>query len=41
LLGERGVIEVVTTIGYYCIVSFVLNTALVAPPPDATPLPEP
>jgi 4-carboxymuconolactone decarboxylase len=41
LLGERGVIEVVTTIGYYCIVSFVLNTAQVAPPDEATPLPEP
>jgi 4-carboxymuconolactone decarboxylase len=40
LLGERGVIEVVATVGYYCLVSMVLNTAEVPLPPDATPLPE-
>ncbi|MBI5090645.1 MAG: carboxymuconolactone decarboxylase family protein [Actinobacteria bacterium] len=40
LLGERGVIEVVATVGYYCLVSFVLNTAQVPLPPDATPLPD-
>ena len=40
LLGDRGVVELVTTIGYYCLVSLVLNTAEVAIPTDATPLPE-
>lgn len=40
LLGDRGVIELVTTIGYYCLVSLVLNTAEVPIPADATPLPE-
>jgi 4-carboxymuconolactone decarboxylase len=40
MLGERGVIEIVATVGYYCLVSFVLNTAEVPLPPDGAPLPE-
>ncbi|MGD9998143.1 MAG: carboxymuconolactone decarboxylase family protein [Ilumatobacteraceae bacterium] len=40
LLGERAVIEIVATVGYYCLVSLVLNTAEVPLPADATPLPE-
>jgi 4-carboxymuconolactone decarboxylase len=35
LLGERGVVELVGTIGYYCMVSLVLNTAEIAVPDDS------
>jgi 4-carboxymuconolactone decarboxylase len=38
LLGERGMIDLVGTIGYYCLVSLVLNTAEVPVPDDAQPL---
>jgi len=40
LFGERGVIELVATIGYYCMVSLVLNTAEVPAPSGEPPLPE-
>ena len=33
LLGERGVIDLIGTVGYYCLVSMVLNV-------DRTPLPD-
>lgn len=39
-LGEQGVVELVATIGYYCLVSLVLNTAEVPIPAGAVPLPE-
>jgi len=34
-LGERGVVELVGILGYYCLVSLTLNIFRVAPPPDA------
>jgi 4-carboxymuconolactone decarboxylase len=40
MLGERGVVELVGTIGYYCLVSLVLNAAEVAVPGDAELLPD-
>jgi 4-carboxymuconolactone decarboxylase len=36
--GERGVIDLVGTLGHYGVISMVLNTARVAIPKDATPL---
>lgn len=36
--GERGVIDLIGALGYYTIVSFVLNVDRVSLPPDATPL---
>jgi 4-carboxymuconolactone decarboxylase len=38
LFGERGVVDLVGTIGYYCLVSLTLNTFEVAVPADAAPL---
>jgi 4-carboxymuconolactone decarboxylase len=35
MLGERGVVELVGTIGYYCLISLVLNTAEVPVPGGA------
>jgi 4-carboxymuconolactone decarboxylase len=40
LLGERGVVDLVGTVGYYCLVSLILNVAEVPVPDDATPLPD-
>jgi 4-carboxymuconolactone decarboxylase len=37
--GERGVIDLIGTVGYYCTVAMILNVDRVALPPDATPLP--
>ena len=37
--GERGVVDLISTVGYYGMVSLVLNTARVALPADAQPLP--
>jgi 4-carboxymuconolactone decarboxylase len=34
LLGERGVVEVVTTAGYYTTLAMVMNTARTPPDPD-------
>ncbi len=36
--GEPGVIDLIGAVGYYTIVSFVLNVDRVPLPPDATPL---
>lgn len=36
--GERGVIDLIGTIGYYTTVSFILNVDRVSLPADATPL---
>jgi 4-carboxymuconolactone decarboxylase len=36
--GEQGVIDLIGAVGYYTIVSFVLNVDRVPLPPDATPL---
>jgi 4-carboxymuconolactone decarboxylase len=38
LLGERGVVELVGVVGYYCLVSFTLNVFEVPVPGDAGPL---
>ncbi len=37
LLGDRGVVELVTLLGYYAMVSMILNAFRVPMPPDATP----
>jgi 4-carboxymuconolactone decarboxylase len=37
LLGDRGVVELVTLCGYYTLVSFTLNAFEVALPPDDAP----
>jgi 4-carboxymuconolactone decarboxylase len=37
-LGEQGVVELIGTIGYYCLVSLMLNTAEVRAPADGSPL---
>lgn len=37
LLGDTGVVELVTLCGYYSLVSFVLNSFAVPLPPGATP----
>jgi 4-carboxymuconolactone decarboxylase len=37
--GERGVIDLVGTIGYYCTVALILNVDRYPLPPEATPLP--
>lgn len=37
--GERGIVDLIGTIGYYCIVSMALNVGRYPLPPDATPLP--
>ncbi|HET9690948.1 MAG TPA: carboxymuconolactone decarboxylase family protein [Acidimicrobiales bacterium] len=37
LLGERGVVELVTLCGYYCLVCVTLNAFEVPLPPGATP----
>jgi 4-carboxymuconolactone decarboxylase len=36
--GEQGVIDLIGAVGYYTIVSFVLNVDRVPLPPEATPL---
>ena len=36
--GEQGVIDLIGAVGYYTIVSFVLNVDRVPLPADATPL---
>jgi 4-carboxymuconolactone decarboxylase len=38
-LDERGVVEVVTTAGYYSTLAMVMNTAGTPPDPEAPPLP--
>ena len=38
LLGDRGIVEVVTLCGYYTLVCFTLNAFDVALPPGATPV---
>lgn len=38
-LGERGVVELVAFVGYYTALAMILNTAEIAPPPGAEPLP--
>jgi 4-carboxymuconolactone decarboxylase len=38
VLGERGVVELIGTIGYYCLVSLMLNTAEVRAPADGSTL---
>lgn len=38
LLGERGVVELIGLMGYYCLVSLTLNTFQVPVPGDAKPL---
>lgn len=40
LLGERAVVDLVATIGYYCLVSLTLNTFEVPVPADAVLLPD-
>jgi 4-carboxymuconolactone decarboxylase len=40
VLGERGVVELVGTIGYYCLVSFTLNAFEVPAPAGGSPLPD-
>jgi 4-carboxymuconolactone decarboxylase len=40
LFGDRGVVELVTTVGYYCLVSLVLNTAEVPVPAGNELLPD-
>ena len=40
VLGDRGVVELVGTIGYYCLVSFTLNAFEVAAPTGGNPLPD-
>lgn len=37
LLGERGLVELVSTIGYYCMISLTLNLFEVGLPDGATP----
>jgi 4-carboxymuconolactone decarboxylase len=37
LLGDSGVVELITLCGYYTLISFVLNGLAVPLPPDATP----
>jgi 4-carboxymuconolactone decarboxylase len=37
LLGEQGLVELVSTVGYYCLVSLTLNLFEVALPDGATP----
>jgi len=37
LLGETGMIELVTLVGYYCLISMVLNLFAVHLPPGQTP----
>lgn len=37
LLGDRGIVEIVTLCGYYTLVSFTLNAFEVALPPGETP----
>ena len=37
LLGDRGVVEIVTLCGYYTLVSFTLNAFDVALPPGEAP----
>jgi 4-carboxymuconolactone decarboxylase len=36
--GEQGVVDLICALGYYSLVSMVLNVAQVPLPPDATPL---
>lgn len=36
--GERGVVDLICTMGYYCLVSMTLNVNRYPLPPDATPL---
>lgn len=38
--GEQGVIDLICALGYYSLVSMVLNVAQVQLPPDAKPLPK-
>ena len=36
--GEKGVVDLIYTMGYYCLVSMTLNVNRYPLPPDATPL---
>lgn len=36
--GEKGVVDLICTMGYYCLVSMTLNVNRYPLPPDATPL---
>ncbi len=38
LLGDAGMVELVSLCGYYTLVSFLLNAFAVPLPPDATPM---
>lgn len=38
--GERGVLDLIGTVGYYCMVSFILNVDRYPLPADAVPLTE-
>lgn len=38
LLGDAGMVELVSLCGYYTLISFVLNAFAVPPPPDAVPM---
>ena len=37
LLGDAGMVELVSLCGYYTLISFLLNAFAVPPPPGATP----
>jgi 4-carboxymuconolactone decarboxylase len=37
LLGETGMVELVSLCGYYTLISYLLNAFVVPPPPGATP----
>jgi 4-carboxymuconolactone decarboxylase len=37
LLGDTGLVELVSLCGYYTLISFVLNAFEVPLPPDTTP----
>ncbi len=38
LLGETGMVELVSLVGYYCLISSILNTFEVPLPPGETPI---
>jgi 4-carboxymuconolactone decarboxylase len=38
--GEVGVVDLIGAVGYYCLISFILNVDRHPIPPDAEPLPE-
>jgi 4-carboxymuconolactone decarboxylase len=37
-VGDQGVVELTQLIGYYCLISFTLNTFEVELPPGETPV---